>query len=161
MNVFRRKYWGDTRIFLQSDGWQKSFTKEWFSAELNYGLATWRQFTYLPPCRGTAPHTRAHQRHWHSDTDDSGRSGEGGRHSKYLCPSTNTHTHTRARVCELKNRGTGKENVLHMHNGALLSHEKEWDNAICQQQGWTQKLSYWVNQPGKDKYHAVSLICGN
>ena len=46
---------------------------------------------------------------------------EGGTVNIYV----HLQTRTRTRVCELKNRGTGKENVLHMHNGALLSHEKE------------------------------------
>ena len=28
-------------------------------------------------------------------------------------------------------RGMDKEDVIHIHNGILLSHEKEWNNAIC------------------------------
>ena len=27
--------------------------------------------------------------------------------------------------------GMGKEDVVYMYNGILLSHEKEWNNAIC------------------------------
>ena len=29
------------------------------------------------------------------------------------------------------NRGMDKEDVLYVYNGILLSHWKEWDNAIC------------------------------
>ena len=28
-------------------------------------------------------------------------------------------------------RWTDKEDVVHIHNGILLSHKKEWNNAIC------------------------------
>ena len=28
-------------------------------------------------------------------------------------------------------RWMDKENVVHIYNGILLSHKKEWDNAIC------------------------------
>ena len=28
-------------------------------------------------------------------------------------------------------RGMDKEDVVHLYNGILLSHEKEWNNAIC------------------------------
>ena len=29
------------------------------------------------------------------------------------------------------NRGIDKEDVVHIHHGILLSHQKEWNNAIC------------------------------
>ena len=29
------------------------------------------------------------------------------------------------------NRGIDKEDVVHIYNGILLSHTKEWNNAIC------------------------------
>ena len=28
-------------------------------------------------------------------------------------------------------RGVDKEDVVHIYNGILLSHKKEWNNAIC------------------------------
>ena len=28
-------------------------------------------------------------------------------------------------------RGMNKEDVVHIYNGVLLSHKKEWNNAIC------------------------------
>ena len=30
-------------------------------------------------------------------------------------------------------RGVGREDVAQMHDGILLSHEKEWNSAICRQ----------------------------
>ena len=29
------------------------------------------------------------------------------------------------------NRGVDKEDVVHMYNGILLSHEKQWNNVVC------------------------------
>ena len=29
------------------------------------------------------------------------------------------------------NRGMDKEDMVHTHNGVLLSHKKEWNAAIC------------------------------
>ena len=34
-------------------------------------------------------------------------------------------------TCMSINRGRDKEDVLHTHDGILLSHEKGWNNAIC------------------------------
>ena len=39
-------------------------------------------------------------------------------------------------------RGMDKEGVVHIHNGILLSHKKEQNNAMLQQHGW--RLSHWV-----------------
>ena len=38
-------------------------------------------------------------------------------------------------------RGMAKEDVLHIYNGILLSHKKEWNNAICS------------NMDGSSNYH--------
>ena len=43
------------------------------------------------------------------------------------------------------------------HNGPLLSHKKEWNNAICS--NMIIILSE-VSQTEKDKYHMISLPCG-
>ena len=32
-------------------------------------------------------------------------------------------------------RGMDKEDVVHIYNGMLLSHKKEWNNAICSDMG--------------------------
>ena len=32
-------------------------------------------------------------------------------------------------------RGMDKEDVVHIHNGILLNHKKEWNNAICNNMG--------------------------
>ena len=33
------------------------------------------------------------------------------------------------------NRGMDKEDVVHIYNGILFSHNKEWNNAICSNMG--------------------------
>ena len=53
-----------------------------------------------------------------------------------------------------------KEDVVHTYNGILLSHKKEWSNAICSNMdGPTEDHTKW-SKPDKDKYHMISLICG-
>ena len=32
-------------------------------------------------------------------------------------------------------RGMDKEDVIHIYNGILLSHQKEWNSAICSNMG--------------------------
>ena len=56
-----------------------------------------------------------------------------------------------------------KEDVVHIHNGILLSHKKERNNGICSNLDAMQleiiTLSE-VCQKEKDKYHMTSLLCG-
>ena len=47
-----------------------------------------------------------------------------------------------------------------MHNGILLSHKKEQNNAICSNMDATRYSQSEVSQKEKDKYHVISLICG-
>ena len=42
------------------------------------------------------------------------------------------------------NRAMDKEDVIHVYNGILLSHKKEWNNAICS------------NMDGPRDYHTKS-----
>ena len=56
-------------------------------------------------------------------------------------PSQNSHLCGRIRCLRLISRD--KEDVVHIHNGILLSHEKEWNNGICS------------NRDGPRNYHAV------
>ena len=59
------------------------------------------------------------------------------------------------------NRGIGKEDVVHIYSGTLLSHKK---NKIM------PFAAMWIDieivilselsQTEKDKYHMISLICG-
>ena len=55
-----------------------------------------------------------------------------------------------------------KENVVHIHNGILLSHKKEQNNAICSNMDGTRDshTKSEVSQKEKDKYHMISLISG-
>ena len=54
----------------------------------------------------------------------------------------------------------GKEEVIDIHNGILISHEKEWNLAICHDMDGA--IVYYVkwNKSKKDKYHMISFICG-
>ena len=56
------------------------------------------------------------------------------------------------------NRGRDKEDVVHTYNGILLSHKKEWNNAINSNKDGleTVKVSE-VSQKEKDKY-IISLM---
>ena len=61
--------------------------------------------------------------------------------------NTHTHAHTRAHT--------------HIHTGKLLSHEKEWNFAICSKiDGFGGIILSEISQKKKDKYHMLSFICG-
>ena len=55
------------------------------------------------------------------------------------------------------NRGLGKEDIVHIYNGILLSHKKEQNNAICSNRDGPRNYTKWSNSE-KDKYHMRSLI---
>ena len=57
-------------------------------------------------------------------------------------------------------RGMDKEDVVPMYNGILLSHKKEWNNAICSYMDGPSDYHTKWSQKEKDKYHMISLICG-
>ena len=57
-------------------------------------------------------------------------------------------------------RRMGKEDVVHMYNGILLSHKKEWNNAICSNMDATRDYHTKLSKSEKDKYHMISLIYG-
>ena len=48
--------------------------------------------------------------------------------------------------------------MVHINNGILLSHKKEWNNAICSNMDATR--DYHTKWSQKEKYHMISLICG-
>ena len=58
-------------------------------------------------------------------------------------------------------RKMDKENVVHIHNGILISHKK--DEIMPFVTAWMEleiiKISE-VSQKVKDKHHIISLICG-
>ena len=57
-------------------------------------------------------------------------------------------------------RGMDKEGVVHMYNGILLSHEKEWNNAICSHMDEAGDYHTIWSKSGKDKYHRILFTCG-
>ena len=52
----------------------------------------------------------------------------------------------------------GKEDVVHVYNGILLSHKKEQKNAICSNMNGPRDYYTKWSKSDKDKYH-ISLIC--
>ena len=53
-----------------------------------------------------------------------------------------------------------KEDVVHIYNGILLSHRKEWNNTICTNMNRPRDYHTKWNKPDKDKYPRISLMCG-
>ena len=57
--------------------------------------------------------------------------------------------------------GLKKKAVVHIHNGAGLSHEREWNLSICDiMEDLEGIILREINQPEKDKYPMISLVCG-
>ena len=50
--------------------------------------------------------------------------------------------------------------MVHIYDGILLSHIKEWNNAICSNMDEPRDNHTEWSKPDKDKYHLISLICG-
>ena len=58
-------------------------------------------------------------------------------------------------------RGVDKEDMVHIHNGILLSHKK--NKIMSFVATWMELESLIVgevSQKEKEKYHMISLICG-
>ena len=59
-----------------------------------------------------------------------------------------------------------KEDVVKAHNEILLSHKKEWNNAIYRNMDIDLHVDLEIivpseaSQKKKDKYHMMSLLCG-
>ena len=60
----------------------------------------------------------------------------------YIYIHTYTHTYT------------------YINNGILLSHKKEWNNAICSNMDGPRDYHTKWSKPDQDKYHMISLIHG-
>ena len=56
-------------------------------------------------------------------------------------------------------RWMDKEDVVYIYNGILLSHEKEWNNAICSNIDGPRDYHTKWSKSDKDKYHMISLTC--
>ena len=58
-------------------------------------------------------------------------------------------------------RWMDKEDVVHTYSGLLLSHKKEWNDAIFSNIEDLEIIILGeVSQKEKDKYHMISLVCG-
>ena len=54
-------------------------------------------------------------------------------------------------------RGMDEEDVVHIYNGILLSHKKEWNNIIfSNMDGHRDDHTKW-SKTKKSKYHMISL----
>ena len=54
-----------------------------------------------------------------------------------------------------------KKDVVHIYSGILLSHKKEWNDAICSNiDDLEMIIPSKVSQKDKDQYHMMSLVCG-
>ena len=49
---------------------------------------------------------------------------------------------------------------LCIYNGILLTHKKEWNNAICSNMDGPRDNHTKWSKSDKEKYHMISLICG-
>ena len=47
--------------------------------------------------------------------------------------------------------------MVHIYNGILLSHKKEWNNAICSNMDGPRDYHTKWSKPDKDKCHMISL----
>ena len=57
-------------------------------------------------------------------------------------------------------RWTDKEDVVHIHNGILLSHKKEWSNGTCSNMDRPRYCHTEWNKSEKDKYCILMHVCG-
>ena len=56
-------------------------------------------------------------------------------------------------------RRMDKEGMVHIYNGVILNHKKEWNNAICSNRdGLEMTVLCKVSQKEKDKHHIISLM---
>ena len=52
-------------------------------------------------------------------------------------------------------REIDKEDVVRIHNGILLSHKKEWNNAICSNMDGPREYRTKWSKSEKDKYYMI------
>ena len=57
-------------------------------------------------------------------------------------------------------RWVDEENVVYLYNELLLSHEKEWNNALCSSMNGPRDYHTEGSKSEKGKYHMISLTCG-
>ena len=72
---------------------------------------------------------------WSSNPTPEPISRENHNSKRYIHPSVHCSSIYNSQDMEAAymsiGRGVDKEDVLHIHNGILITHKKEWNNAIC------------------------------
>ena len=56
------------------------------------------------------------------------------------------------------NGWTHKEDVIYVYNGKLLSHKKEWNNAICSNMDWSRDYHTKWNKSDREKQISYDII---
>ena len=99
---------------------------------------------------------------WSSNLTPGHISGENHNLKKYMHPNVQRSTIYNNQDMETTymsmDRGIDEEEKLYIHNGILLSHNKEWNNAIFSNMDGPR--DYHTKWSKSDKYHIILLICG-
>ena len=75
--------------------------------------------------------------------------------------SSNVHNNQTVEGAKMpSNRRMDKEDVVHIYNGTLLSHQKDYPTFASTWMGLGGIMLSEISQTEKDNYHMVSLICG-
>ena len=82
---------------------------------------------------------------------------------RYMHPSVHSSTVYSSQDMEATimsfDRWTDKEDVVCIHSAILLSHKKEWNNAIFNNMDGPRDYHTKWSKSDKDKYHMISLMC--
>ena len=90
------------------------------------------------------------------------RKDENSNSQRYMYPKVHSSTSYISQDMESTqmsiDRWMDKEDVVYIHNGILLSHKKEWNNAICSNMDGPRGYHVKWSKSEKDKCHMISLI---
>ena len=79
-------------------------------------------------------------------------------------PCSNLHNSQDMKTTRMSiNRGMDYEDMVHIYDGKLLSHQKKKNKIMSFAATWMQLdilILRKVSQKVKDKYHMISLLCG-
>ena len=83
---------------------------------------------------------------------------------RYMLPNVHCNTIYNSQymeaTCMSINRGTDKDNVVHIYNGILLNQKEEWNCAICRYVDGPRDCHTQWSQKVKNKYHLLTHVCG-
>ena len=57
-------------------------------------------------------------------------------------------------------KGMDNEDVMHIYNGILFIHKKEWNSAICSNMDEPRDYYNKGSKSERDKYDMILFICG-